>query len=208
MKRAFAELFGFDVVQHVPMAGRTDRWIINELASRHGLPTDPATARRIRDRYLSHLRDTVVEPGPSKGVLPGVRALLGDLSSRPGVHLALLTGNMEAGARIKLEHFELWAFFEGGGFGDVHADRVALFQQALGSVHACRGTRYQPEDAVVVGDTPLDVDVAVASGARSLGVATGGYDVQALREAGADVVLPDLENLEAVLDALGLADTR
>jgi phosphoglycolate phosphatase-like HAD superfamily hydrolase len=55
---------------------------------------------------------------------------------------------------------------------------------------------------VVVGDTPLDVACAAASGARSLAVATGGYDVDALRAAGADMVMEDLGDTRQVLRAL------
>ena len=63
----------------------------------------------------------------------------------------------------------------------------------------------RPADVVIIGDTPLDIAVAVAGGARSLGVATGNYDVETLLESGADAALPDLDDLDAVLDALGLS---
>ena len=65
----------------------------------------------------------------------------------------------------------------------------------------------QPSDVVIVGDTPLDVAVAVAAGARSLAVATGSYDVNSLRASGADVVMEDLTDVEAVLEGLGLASS-
>jgi phosphoglycolate phosphatase-like HAD superfamily hydrolase len=61
---------------------------------------------------------------------------------------------------------------------------------------------------VVIGDTPLDVAVAVAGGARSVGVATGSYDLDALLESGADAALPDLSDLDAVLLAMNLMRTR
>jgi phosphoglycolate phosphatase-like HAD superfamily hydrolase len=57
---------------------------------------------------------------------------------------------------------------------------------------------------VVVGDTPYDVGVAVAGGVRGVGVATGSYSGEALREAGADVVLEDMSNLDETLRAFGL----
>jgi phosphoglycolate phosphatase len=72
-------------------------------------------------------------------------------------------------------------------------------------VAASGGPSVTPADTVVVGDTPLDVAVAVAGGARSLAVATGSYGVEALRESGADVVVEDLMDIEAVLEGLGLA---
>ena len=142
------------------------------------------------------------QPGPQKGVLPGVRSLLEVLSLRTDAFLALLTGNFEQGARIKLEYFDLWRYFRCGAFGDDAPDRNGLLPKALAAIRACGGPDALPSETVVVGDTPLDVACAAASGARSIAVATGGYDVDALRAAGADVVFEDLSETEAVLDAL------
>ena len=55
---------------------------------------------------------------------------------------------------------------------------------------------------VVIGDTPLDIEAALASGARAVGVATGGYTAGELAAAGAHAVLPDLTDTDAVLAAL------
>jgi phosphoglycolate phosphatase len=188
----------------VPMAGRTDRWILTELATRHGLIADDPTIQRLRDAYLTRLRRVIHEPAPGKGILPGVSRLLDTLSARNDVCLALLTGNLEAGARVKLEHFDLWRYFRCGAFGDHTPDRNALFGEAMSRVAACEGFAPPAHDAVVIGDTPFDIQVAIAGGARSLAVATGSYSIDALRAAGADAVLSDLSDLPAVLDALGL----
>jgi phosphoglycolate phosphatase-like HAD superfamily hydrolase len=51
-------------------------------------------------------------------------------------------------------------------------------------------------EAIVVGDTPLDVQCAIVGGARSVAVCTGSYGEYELREAGADSVLPDLTDPE------------
>jgi len=187
------------------MAGRTDRWILTELATRHGVPADPAALQRLRDSYLIHLEREIHEPAPGKGILPGVSRLLATLAARDDVCLSLLTGNLEAGARVKLEYFGLWHYFECGAFGDDTADRNALFDRAMTRVGALDGTNPCAANAVVVGDTPFDIQVAAAGGAKSVAVATGGYDSAALRLAGADVVLSDLSDLSAVLDALGIS---
>ena len=57
---------------------------------------------------------------------------------------------------------------------------------------------------VIIGDTPLDVAVATAGGARSIAVATGSHDMKSLRAAGADIAFEDLSDVPAVLTALGL----
>lgn len=206
MRRAFADLFQITQFQVVAMAGRTDRWIVGELAAVHGVSLDEHAGARVRERYVQHLSHEIQTPGPAKGILPGVAPLLNALALRDDVHLALLTGNTEAGARIKLEHFDLWKYFDGGGFGDAAVERAALFADALASVADRAGVTFHSEQAVIVGDTPLDIAVAVACGARSLGVATGAFGEEALREAGADAVLPDLSDLTAVLNALGLPE--
>ena len=74
-------------------------------------------------------------------------------------------------------------------------------------MQACGGPAVDPGDVVIVGDTPLDVAVAVAGGTRSVAVATGGYDVETLRASGADVVLNDLSDIPVVLDAMGFERT-
>src|SRR5205823_2634014 len=107
-------------------------------------------------------------------------------------YLALLTGNYKEAARTKLEYFDLWRYFRCGAFGDDAPDRNGLLPKALAAIRTCGGPDALPSETVVVGDTPLDVACAAASGARSIAVATGGYDVDALRAAGADVVFEDL----------------
>jgi phosphoglycolate phosphatase len=204
---AFHDLFAIDGFRGVSMAGRTDRWILTELASLHGLVADGPMLQRLRDCYLIHLRRQIHEPAPGKRILPGVSRLLDALVTRDDVLLELISGNLEAGARVKLEYFDLWHYFGGrGAFGDDTPDRDALFAQAMMRVEPLDGVVPRPEDAVVIGDTPFDIQMAIAGGARSVAVATGSYDTAALRAAGADVVLTDLSDLSEVLEALGISN--
>jgi phosphoglycolate phosphatase-like HAD superfamily hydrolase len=115
-----------------------------------------------------------------------------------------LTGNYEDGARAKLQYFDLWRYFRCGAFGDDAPDRNGLLPRAIAVIRECGGPEASPSQAVVVGDTPLDVACAAASGARSIAVATGGYDIETLRAAGADVVMEDLSDTGSVLRALQL----
>jgi phosphoglycolate phosphatase len=201
MTRAFEDLFAVpDAFRDIPMPGRTDSWILADAAAAHGVPA--AELVRFRDVYLTHLATELDKPGPPKTVMPGVRALLDALADRPDVYLALLTGNYERAAQVKLGYFDLWRYFPCGAFGDDAPDRNGLLPRALARIAACGGPAVSPLDAVVVGDTPLDVACAAASGARSIAVATGGYDVDALRAAGADVVFEDLSDTQAVLREL------
>jgi phosphoglycolate phosphatase len=201
MTLAFEDLFKVsDAFRNMPMAGRTDSWILADAAAAHAIAPDALA--RFPEVYLAHLTREIARPAAGKNVMPGVHALLDALAHRPDVYLALLTGNYEDAARVKLEHFDLWRYFRCGAFGDKAPDRNGLLPRALARVLACGGPAVPATDVVVIGDTPLDVACAAASGARSIAVATGGYDVDALRAAGADVVFEDLSDLDAVLAAI------
>ena len=103
---------------------------------------------------------------------------------------------------MKLEHFDLWRYFRSGAFGDGAADRNGLVPRALARVAAAGGPAFSPGEAVVIGDTPLDVACAAAGGARSIAVATGGYSVDELRAAGAHEVFADLSDTQRVIEAI------
>jgi len=206
MSRAFEDLYGVrDAFNGVPFNGRTDAWILSRAATAHGIAADDLP--RFKPRYLDYLADELRQPGPRKGVMPGVRPLLDALSARGDVFLALLTGNFAEGARLKLEHFDLWRYFTCGAFGDVVHERNHLLADALSQVAACSGLPAHPSNTVIIGDTPLDVGVALFGGARSIAVATGSHTADQLRTSGADVVFEDLSDLEEVLAALGKAES-
>jgi len=206
MARAFEELYGVrDAFAGVPFNGRTDAWILTQAAARHAvhafqLPT-------FKPLYFEYLAEELHRPGPRKGVMPGVRDLLDALTSRSDVYLALLTGNFAEGARLKLQHFDLWRYFECGAFGDTVHERNELLADALAQVEACSGLSAHPSRSIVIGDTPLDVGVAVAGGARSIAVATGSHSTEQLLASGADVVFEDLSDLEKVLAVLERAES-
>jgi phosphoglycolate phosphatase-like HAD superfamily hydrolase len=212
MTSAFEELFSIANAFHdIPMAGRTDAWILSDAAAAHGIPADSADLARFPDVYVRHLaaeiaaseqRGTTPFRGGRYGVMPGVRALLDALIDQPDAYLALLTGNYETGARLKLEHFDLWRYFRSGAFGDGAADRNGLVPKALARVAAGGGPAFASSDAVVIGDTPLDVACAKAGGARLIAVATGNHSIDELRAAGADVVFEDLSDTGAVVQSI------
>ena len=204
MSRAFEEVFAIaNAFSGIAMAGRTDAWILSDAAAAHGIPPQSPDLARFRDAYLRYLAIEIEKPGVArKGLMPGIRELLDALSSRDDVYLALLTGNYEDGARLKLEYFDLWRYFACGAFGDAAPDRNGLLPLAVRTVAACGGPAFAAADATVIGDTPLDIACAKHSSARSIGVATGSHSVEALRAAGADVVFADLSDTAAVLRAL------
>lgn len=203
MTHAFRELFAVaDAFRGIPMPGRTDALILSDAAAAHGIQPGSPDLARFREVYLRHLGRELEQPGSRKGVMPGVRQLLDALAGRRDVFLALLTGNYEAAARIKLEHFGLWQYFACGAFGDDAHDRNGLLPKAVERIAACGGPVIAPQETIVIGDTPLDVACAAASRAHSIAVATGSHSVDELRAAGADVVFEDLSDVAAVLAAI------
>jgi phosphoglycolate phosphatase-like HAD superfamily hydrolase len=201
MARAFEELYAIpDAFSNIQMAGRTDTWLLSSAGAAHGvLPSNLAT---FQSAYLAHLERELESPNPRKTIMPGIRDLLDALAVRDDVYLALLTGNYEQAARLKLEHFDLWRYFTCGAFADDASDRNSLLPKALARIRDCGGPAAAPADVIVVGDTPHDVECALAAQARAVGVATGPFTEQQLRDSGAEVVFKDLSDTAAFLRLL------
>ena len=199
----------FDITRHpdpisgTAFAGRTDWSILDDIVTKHGGTLDRPLLDDLRQRYVRHLTEEIQHRGEGKKeVMPGVRELLDALERREDAALALLTGNFEEGARIKLEYFDLWKHFPCGAFGGDAANRNDLVPIAIERARACGIADVPPSRVLVVGDTPSDVECALVGGAVPVAVATGGYSVEDLRAAGADIVFEDLSDTGAFLELL------
>jgi phosphoglycolate phosphatase-like HAD superfamily hydrolase len=135
-------------------------------------------------------------------VLPGILGLLQALKTRGNVALGLLTGNVRAGARVKLGHYGLFEHFAFGGFGDHHFDRDDVAREALAAVHAHMGAPMQPDRIWVIGDTPLDVQCARAIGAKVAAVATGQHSHEQLLASKPDFTIGDFSDPTSFLKVL------
>jgi phosphoglycolate phosphatase-like HAD superfamily hydrolase len=178
----------------------TDRAIIRGGLDRVGLASDDATIDAICATYLAALAE---EMPRSEGfrVYPGVVALLDALHGRDGVAVGLGTGNLREGARIKLERAGLDHHFGFGGYGCDHERRDAIVRIAAERGAAQLGRPREACRVVVIGDTPRDVEAAVAIGAETVAVETGGVAASELRAAGATHAFADL-SADGVLAAL------
>ena len=181
----------------VSFAGKTDLQIIREGLGRLGLADRDDLMHAILDRYLVHLR---AEVSTGRGhVKTGARELLQALEDLEGIHLGLLTGNAETGARLKLEPFGLNRYFPVGAFGSDGEDRNLLLPIAVQRLRESGSVSVSYEHCVVVGDTPKDVECAFIHGASSIAVATGPYMMNELQDTEADLVVPDLANTEQIV---------
>ena len=195
LRRAFAlEPGGGQALDGIAFHGRTDGWIVREVARSAGLSLE-----RFRERYASDypglLREELAARKP--WALPGVIELMQALQARDGVAFCIGSGNSRDAAFMKLARVGLDAYFNGGGFGARHDDRAEMLRDASAFVG------WQPgERLVVIGDSEHDVAAARAVDAIAVGVATGSLSEVQLAGAGAHVTLPDLGDLRRTLKAL------
>jgi len=192
-QRAFEELHGIeaDIAEHTE-AGMTDPEIaaivFRQVIGREGTQEERSKAIGC---YLKHLPDAVAESAGYR-VMPGIEELLPRLIEE-GVLLGLVTGNIEAAAHIKLARARLNRFFSFGGYGSDSADRTEVTRAALRRGALVSGGTLAGGACLAVGDTPRDVAAGHGAGIAVIGVATGSYGVEQLRDAGADYPLASVE---------------
>ena len=196
---AFKDRFGVELdLAKADLSGKTDLLIFGELLSSSGLEPNLANDPLLLERYYAHL--TTLAPLHPGQLLPGVTELLSQLSHLEEYKLALGTGNLEAGARIKLDPHDLNRFFAVGGFSDDSSERAKIIAAGIAKAKKL----YQTEFAkiVVIGDTPRDIACAQANNVYSIAVTTGDHDRAELEAAAATVVLKDLSQPAVFLAAL------
>ncbi|GIV92310.1 MAG: HAD hydrolase-like protein [Chloroflexus sp.] len=203
MRTALRQLVGPHVrIERTSYAGKTDWQIVRE-----SLPSvDEATIQSRLQEFialytaeLTAQREALIARST---VFAGVVEALHALSSH--AYQAPLTGNVAAAARIKLECTGLlrWLDVEAGAYGDDHFDRLALPPIAAGRARERYRYAFTPADVVIIGDTPRDIACGRSFGARTVAVATGPFSMAELAEYNPDVLLPDLRDTVAVVDAV------
>jgi phosphoglycolate phosphatase len=204
----FRVLFGRELPAVAPKAGRTDRAIITDTLSLAGIPEPRAQV----DRFLAALASQVAAVDGTLNArvhpLPGASAAIAALAmaSVPDrrIYQSVLTGNMRPLAVLKLGAAGLGDGLDlgAGAYGDAHEVRAELVSVARLAARRRYGADFAGSATILIGDTPLDVEAALATGARVVGVATGGYSTGELAEAGAHAVLPDLTDPALVVAAV------
>jgi phosphoglycolate phosphatase len=198
MNLAFEEIFSVsDAFVGINMAGKTDIQIMKEGLRKHGLDSENGNVGLLTNSYIGHLGRLI--ENRRKHLKPGIKDSLERLSGREEVFLGLLTGNIEAGARIKLDSFGLNNYFPFGAFGDDDEDRNKLLPVAVERFRSFRQREVRYKDCIVIGDTPRDVECAKIYGAYAIAVATGPYVYDSLVASGADVVLRDISEMDYTL---------
>ena len=194
LDQAFGEVLGVaGATEGVTPHGKTDPAIIREVCLARSLSLDPdvdSIVNRIVERYVHFLEKEVVN-SPKYQVLPGILEILEELDQREDVLTGLATGNVEAGARLKLERGGLNRYFSFGGYGSDSEERAEVVRTGARAGEALYEVRIAPEDVFVIGDTPLDVAAGKLAGFSTVAVATGGFGLEELAGTGADLVITD-----------------
>jgi phosphoglycolate phosphatase len=193
--RAFASEFGVnDGTERLKFAGRTDISIVREFFSHQQIEASPENFGRFFKAYVFWLEQMIrdCKGGRCQGVLEFQHSL--EALPQPPL-FGLLTGNIREGARIKLQHYNLWEKFPFGAFADDHEerDRIAAVARQRGSEHFGRPLR--GDEILVIGDTPMDIQCARAIQAKALAVATGSFTVEELLRHAPDWAVPDLSRI-------------
>ncbi len=202
MDRAMKKRFGIDeAFRNIKPDGMTDPMIFRQMFEQFGLEFDDVdqVVNELAEQYRVFMLDEM--PRSEKAVLmPGVVEFLTELQSRENIQLALLTGNFEPTARIKLARFDLNRFFPFGAFASDHPDRSKLPPIALERAQAHAGCEIgMGRHVYIIGDTPKDVKAALDNGLTAVGVATLNYTQEDLKAAGAHITFADFRDIGAVL---------
>jgi phosphoglycolate phosphatase-like HAD superfamily hydrolase len=182
-------------------SGKTDPQILRELVlDAVGEERFASALDAVLDCYVGELSRRL---SPEAVVpKPGVAELLERLAADERVTLALLTGNIERGARLKLEPPGFNRHFAFGAFGDDSADRYSLPAVALRRARERTGRDFPRRSVVIIGDSIHDVACGRSIGARAIAVATGPTPAGKLAAEGPDRIFADFSDVEAAAEAI------
>ena len=202
------EIFGTSGrLAEMRVSGMTDLQIVYEALNDAGISREEILARAdvLVSRLTEEARRVTGNGVKFFEVLPGVRETLQALADHPRYESALVTGNIKPMAYLKMELVGLDHFFTlPGAFGDESHNRRDLPARAAERIRKHLQIDLAPEQFIVIGDTPNDIDCARHFGARAVAVGTGRfYSTEEILTHKPDKFLPDLSDVDLVLRTLG-----
>ena len=196
-----------DACSELSLAGHTDLYNFREaFVNATGRRPSPAELDELHEEYLSHLPSFVEKAIRAKTYEypAGIKALLKRLSQDKRVLLGLGTGNMERGARIKLEPSGFNAYFLFGGYGSDAFHRPTLLKKAVRRAQKLVKHKIKGDDVFVIGDTPLDVAAGKKAGYKTVAVGTGFAGWDALVDSRPDHIAKDFRGIDQWLSWFGI----
>lgn len=184
-------------------AGKTDLLIVMDILKSGGFSEDEVhkVLDPVLDRYLE-LMETNYNAKKDAFVYDGVHSLISTLQNMPDVYLGLLTGNIERGARIKLEPFGLNEFLPTGAFGEDGFIRTDLSKVAVSRTESHYNVNFQPQNVVVIGDTIEDIKCGKVIQARTIAVSQHMRNDDELSGMNPDFIFRSFENKDAIIEAI------
>lgn len=204
LERALFDVFKRKITfDGISLSGKTDPQIIGEVLHANGLSDEQCAELldRIFERYLPYLEEEIGRAEEYR-VHEGVVELLDVLRSNAGTFVGLLTGNIEKGARIKLQRFDLNRYFEFGAFGCDSANRMDLPAVAHQRATEIFGHAIERHEIVIIGDARNDVLCAKGYGAKALAVCTGRTTKDTLMQLEPHYIFDSLKDTAQVVDAI------
>lgn len=160
-------------------------------------PEDPKIDGLV-DAYKAAFHDLRASPDHMEPLFPGAREALDRLAARDDVLLAIATGKSQRGVRIVLGHHGLYDRFVSIQTAD---DAPSKPHPAM-ILQACAAVGVSAEDAIMVGDTAFDMEMARAAGTPAIGVSWGYHPVGALNASGASLLIDHFDEIDHALDRL------
>jgi phosphoglycolate phosphatase len=201
MEQAVTEEYGDAGAFGFSFGGMTDFAIFRRALDSMGIALERPRVQATLDRYIALLqiimRDNAKAGGTKHRCYPGAVACVQHVAGQPHIAAGIGTGNIEAGARLKLAPFgfnELLAF---GGYGSDAEAREEVIAAGASRGADKLGRPLADCRLVIVGDTPHDVSAAHANGGTCVAVCTGSATAEELHGAGADFVFDDLTSAAA-----------
>jgi phosphoglycolate phosphatase len=200
-ERVFPAVTGKPLRQLAEVAGRTELVIMHDTLQLHDVEPSERMTHRLAVALIQGHEDARTELATTGRALPGAQQTLAALAADPRVHQAVLSGNLRDVSRIKLEVFGLDPYLDlaSSAYGDDHIERPELVAIAQQRATERMAVTFDNQHTVLIGDTPKDVEAALAAGVQIIAVASGKSNESELTQAGAPVTLSDLTHTKAVI---------
>jgi phosphoglycolate phosphatase len=206
---AFRKITGRPLVQLPQLAGRTEPESFFDALARNGVSLRDDESERMVAPFGAELATALAARKKqlvAEGLLlPGAAESLAAVAQLDDVVQSVLTGSSRPNAALKLRAFRLDRYVDmavGGFAGSDPYPKGALLELARQRAEEKYRARFPGTATIYIADSPRDVDAAKIAGARSVAVASGRASSGELRDAGADVVLPDLADPTALIGVI------
>ena len=188
-----------DLLIGYSFAGKTDAQIMNDMIRKSELDDKLEEMSKLFEQtYIENLK-TNLKKSDNFRIYPNVNELLDLYQKNESYELALLTGNFETGAKLKLEHANLWKYFKWGAFGNLSEDRVQLAKDALKTITE-KEEMINTKNIFIIGDTTNDIRCGKAIDATTIAFTSGFEPEKKLRTQNPDFMVSDFNQLYNIFD--------